>query len=236
VNYILSELSYLKEELMKVMRLLILTSLVVIAAATGSRAADFRAGLLVGYTGGLGFRASGMVSNFAAGFPLGLEAGVTFTSLDPGRAPESRRIFINDATNGTPEKSGSRWDLRLDFLHRVRMLGLNDASLFAGVRHSRFTANFKFVGGNEDFDVTSNQWGVGFGLRAAFPVSQRLSFVLSGGVDWYFSGTLYGHDTSYSPDGETVNGRHNYTFSDADEAVNQPTLLPVGLFGLTYSF
>jgi hypothetical protein len=30
--------------------------------------------------------------------------------------------------------------------------------LYVGLRHSRFKANFKFVGGNEDFDVTSTHW------------------------------------------------------------------------------
>ena len=113
---------------------------------------------------------------------------------------------------------------------------MKNAYVFAGVRNSMFTANFRFIGGNEDFDVTSNQWGVGAGLRTAFPISRNVSFVMSGGLDWYLSSTLTGHDTSYSPDGESVNGRNDYTFTDADEAVNQPKLHPVGMIGISYSF
>ena len=45
---------------------------------------------------------------------------------------------------------------------------------------------------------------------------------------------LTGHDTSYSPDGDDVNPRKDYTYSDADRAVGQPTWRPVALVGLLY--
>ena len=37
---------------------------------------------------------------------------------------------------------------------------LSHAYVFAGPRYGSFTGNFKFIGGNEDFDVTSSHWGL----------------------------------------------------------------------------
>lgn len=62
----------------------------------------------------------------------------------------------------------------------------------------------------------------------------RTSLVLSGGGEYFFSGRLTGHYTSYSPDGDDVNPREDYDYSDADDAVGQPTWRPVALFGVRY--
>jgi hypothetical protein len=91
-----------------------------------------------------------------------------------------------------------------------------------GPRYAMFTGNFNFIGGNEDFDITSRQWGFGIGLEGDFAMGPRTDFVILGGVEWFADGDLEGHDTVYAPDGETVNGRADYTFDDADAAVNQP--------------
>ena len=101
-------------------------------------------------------------------------------------------------------------------------------------RYASFKGNFKFIGDNEDFDVTSNHWGVGAGLEAGFPISKRINFVLLTGFDYYSSATLYGHDTSYSPNGEDSNPREDYQYSDADKAVNQPNFEPRIMLGFSY--
>jgi hypothetical protein len=191
---------------------------------------------MTGYNGGLGVAFSGAASNFAAGFPLAVEFSIRHTRLEPGSPERARRIFINDAENGTPQKSGWMWDMQLDFLHRASLLRIKDAYLFAGIRRSLFTANFRFVGGNEDFDVTTNQWGIGGGVKAAFPMGGNVSFVVKTGLDYYFSSTLYAHDTSYDPAGTSVNGKHDYTYSDADAVVNQPKFEFSGMFGISYGF
>ena len=198
-----------------------------------AEARDFKASILGGYNGGGGFRGTVMVSKFAQGFPLALEAGLGYSWRDGGDPLAARHIFINDNTNGTPEESAWVWDVRLDFLYKVSLLGLRDAHLFAGPRFSMFTADFIYVGGNEDFEVTSNQWGIGLGAKATFPISQRLGFTMLAGFDYFFSATLEGHDTSYSPDGTSVNGRENFTYSDADAAINQPKFQPVLMLGLS---
>jgi hypothetical protein len=201
---------------------------------SSSTAGDFNASLLGGYNGGGGLRGTLQASNFAQGFPLALEAGIGYSWREPGNPEAARKIFINDNTDGTPEESGWMWDFRLDFLYKVNILGLRDARLFAGVRYSMFTADFKYVGGNEDFEVSSNQWGIGVGARTTFPIGQKVGFTILAGVDNFFASTLEGHDTAYSPDGTAVNGREGYSYSDADAAIHQPKFQPVFMIGLTY--
>ena len=124
----------------------------------------------------------------------------------------------------------------------VVALGLERSPVLAAINESiaaekrKLTANFKFIGGNEDFDVTSNQWGLGIGLEGYFNITQNLQFVLAGGVDYFFAATLSGHDTKYSPDGDDVNPRNDYTYDDADDAINQLSWEPRAIIGLSYWF
>lgn len=60
--------------------------------------------------------------------------------------------------------------------------------------------------------------------------------VLRGGLDYYAPGTLYGHDTAYSPDGQNVNPRDGFGWSDADAAIEQPGLVGRVMAGLRYRF
>ncbi len=196
----------------------------------------FSGGLELGYYGGAGFQAFGMVSNVAAGLPMNLRLAMGYTSVQPGLSAEARQVFINDATNGIPEKKGRQLDFRFDMLYPVKILNLPRAYLFGGPRHARFVANFKYVGGNEDFDVTSNQWGVGGGFESYFAMSPRFDLVFHLGIDYYFESTLTGHDTRYSPDGDDSNGRDGYTYDDADNAIAQPKIEPRLMLGFAYNF
>ena len=116
------------------------------------------------------------------------------------------------------------------------MLSLPRAFVVGGVRYSRFRGNFKYVGGNEDFDVKSSHWGIGASLQSHFAMGGRFDLVLDGGLDYFFSSRLSGHDTSYDPDGTAVNPREDYTYTDADAAIGQPKLRPVLMLGGSYRF
>lgn len=207
-----------------------------VLAVTGARSAEFSGSAQVGYNGGPAFRLGGMVSQFAQGFPLSVELAVGYATMDPGDPLKARRIFINDNTNGTPEESGHAWDVRLDFLYRPGFTGMQALSFLAGVRRSMFMGDFRYVGGNEDFEVTSNQWGVGLGARGDFPISRTVDLVVSAGFDYYFKSALTGHDTEYNPQNENVNDRQGYTFSDADAAIHQPGFEPMGMIGISVGF
>lgn len=196
----------------------------------------FRGGLVTGYYGGAGFHASIRASNFAQNFPLDFRFGIGYNKVEPGVPEAARQVFINDTTNGTPQESGHMWDFRLDLMRQVRWFNLKRAYLYGGPHHSRFTAHFEYVGGNEAFDITARQWGIGSGLDNFFALSPRVDLVLTSGFDYFFGGKLSGHDTSYSPSNENVNPREGYEYSDADKAVNQPKLELRLMFGLAYRF
>lgn len=199
-----------------------------------SYAREFSVGALAGTNGGPGFQLQGNVDELAQGFPFIMKFAVNYATRDAGDPAKARKIFINDATNGTPEEKGRTWDFRLDFLYKVTWFSWQRFYIYGGPRLVHFIGNFKYIGGNEDFDITSKQWGFGLGLEKFYAMSRRIDLVLTGGCDYYAKSTLTGHDTSYSPNGETVNGRKEYSFQDADKAVNQPGLVPRLLIGINY--
>jgi hypothetical protein len=196
----------------------------------------FSGGFNMGYNTGLGFQGNLTVSNFAQDFPFSARIAIEYTSVDPGNPEKARMIFINDATNGVPEKSGYVWDFRMDFLYPVQIFSFRRSFLFAGPRYSQFTANFEFIDGNEFFNINSSQWGMGFGAQSNFLLTHRLDLVFTSGVDYYFLSMIEGHDTSYSPDGEIINGRRDYTYIDADRAINQPKIVFKFMMGFNYYF
>lgn len=196
-------------------------------------------GLKSGYNSGLGFQTNITLYDFVKDMPLHLRLELGYTSFNPGIAADARRIFINNATNGTPEKKGQSMDYRLDFL--IPFDFLNDSFLKVGPRYSNFKANFNYIGGNENFDVTSNQWGFGVGAGNFFEINEKLNLEVNLGFDYFLNNTLKGHDTSYSPDDENINPRDDnqngnveFTFEDADDAVNQPKYMPHLMIGVNY--
>jgi hypothetical protein len=78
--------------------------------------------------------------------------------------------------------------------------------------------------------------GLGAGLEGYFDISDRFQFVIGGGVDYFFDAELTGHDTTYSPDGDHVNPRDDYTYDDARDAVNALGLEGRAVIGISYRF
>jgi hypothetical protein len=197
-------------------------------------AVDLGASGMLGYQQGVGIRATGEASRLIPDAPLGLSFSVAYVFMDPGNAEAARSIFINDATNGTPETSGQTWTLGLNAIWYLRVPGTENFGIVLGPRFSAFSGRFHYVGGNEDFTVTTEEWGVGTGVQCSVPLSPHWGIALSAGFDWYPSATLYGHDTSYSTNGTIVNGRNAYAWSDANAAVNQPQYVPSILIGVSW--
>jgi hypothetical protein len=196
-------------------------------------------GLQGGYNGGLGFQPQFTIYNLTKDVTMHLRFAVGYTFMNAGDALEARRIFINNNTNGTPEKSATNLDFRMDFLLPVTLL--NNSYINFGPRYSSYKADYKFIGGNEFFDVTSHQWGLGAGLGNFFKINDSLLLEISAGADYYLPSTLTGHDTSYSPDNENINPRNDnqnnnepFTYEDADSAINQPSIMPRLMLGVVY--
>jgi hypothetical protein len=206
-------------------------------------AADLRWDVLVGtsvpkfFHAGLGARGEVLAYDLFHGVPLGFSFGLGYTRIDPGDALLARKVFINQNTNGTPEKSGYFLDLKLDAVWFLKVKGYQRVGIFAGLRHDMFRGDFRYVGGDEDFEVTADDWGLGIGARGELRLSGRLSLVGSVGLDFYPVSTLYGHDATYSSSGGATNARDNgdgytYGWKDASKAINQPRLMPSLMVGL----
>lgn len=208
---------------------------------TSNQDSKFTLGFFSGYNRGLAFNLNFTALKPIESLPLHFRFGLGYTSLDPGNSADARRIFINNATNGVPEEKGKSFDYRLDFMWKSNILNLEESYIVFGPRYSSFTANFNYIGGNEDFDVTSKQFGLGIGAETQFKISSKFNLVAAIGLDYFFNNTLKGHDTSYSPDDDNVNPREDnqnnntqFTYSDANKAIKQPSLMPRVLLGIVY--
>lgn len=201
----------------------------------------FSASIITGYNRGFGIQASLTAYQLSRNFPFKLRFGMGYTLLDPGNAADARRIFINDATNGVPEKKGRSTDFRLDFMMPKQIFGVSNSFIVFGPRFSTFSGHFDYVGGNEVFDVTSHQWGVGGNIEHHFKITRNIDFEIAYGLDSYFPSTLTGHDTSYSPNNDNVNPENDnqnngepFTYRDADKAIRQPMFMPRVMAGLEF--
>lgn len=182
----------------------------------------FSFGIMTGYTRNFGINVSGTISEFSYDIPLTIKLSAGYNFRDAGNPWDARKIFINDNTNGDPDKSGHAIDFRLDFAFPVNLLAIRKSLLYVGPRYSMTTSTFEFIGGNEFFDITASQFGLGTGLDLYFGINPSLSFVVSGGFDYYFGSKVGGHDSFYMPDGTDINGRQGYTYEDAAKSVNLP--------------
>ena len=205
------------------------------------RESNFALGFSTGYNRGLGFQISVTALQPLVNLPVQIRLGIGLTSMDPGNSADARRIFINNATNGVPEEKARSFDYRIDFMLDSDFINSDDSKIVFGPRYSSFKANFKYVGGNENFDVTSKQIGLGLGYESQFKMSDKLNLLAAVGLDYFFNSTLTGHDTSYSPDNDNVNPRNDnanenvqFTYKDANDAIKQPSMMPRVLIGIVY--
>jgi hypothetical protein len=210
-------------------------TLAICVALAGTAAADtFEAGVAAGWNVGPGLDASGTFENFTRDVPLSARLTVGYHGVEAGDPYAARRVFINDNTNGDPEKSGSAWLFRFDLLLPAFRVGGHPVHAFAGPRHARHSASFNYVGGNENFDVTSNPWGLGVGVESRFAMGTTTAFFAQAGFDWYGKSKLEGHDTAYLPSGDDVNPRDGYTWTDADAAIGQPRWEILAMMGVRF--
>jgi hypothetical protein len=201
----------------------------------------FSGSISAGYNRGFVVHADIATVNLAKESSFRLRFGAGYTVLNPGNALDARRIFINNNTNGTPEKKGGSFDIRIDFMLPRIVFGISPSYLVVGPRFSTFKGDFKYVGGNEDFEVRSHQWGIGAGFENYFKMTSKFNLVISYGLDFYAPSTLTGHDTSYSPDNDNVNpARDNkngdvlFRYGDANRAIRQPFIMPHIMLGINF--
>lgn len=197
---------------------------------------------MAGLNRGFGLGTNLLFHDLSSEFHLDIRLGLGYTWLNPGNSSDARRVFINNATNGTPEKKGHNLDFRFDFIKPITFMGNENSYAFFGPRYSFFKGNFKYVGGNEDFDITSAQFGLGGGFESHYSITKQLKLVFTGGLDYFLPGKLQGHDTAYYPDDDNVNARTNndtdvlFDYNDADDAIDQPKWMPRLMVGIQWDF
>jgi hypothetical protein len=175
--------------------------------------------------------------------PVSFEGEVGHSWTNPGDAALARDVFINNTDTGDEDsqKDGSVWDVGLNAVYPLNQTyGPVKFFVFGGPRYAHFDGHFEYVGGNEDFDVIANSWGLGGGLRGIMPLSQHFSAVLQLGIDYYWPTSIYGHDATYYPNNSNINARqldntgYTFTYADAANAVNVPRIRPRVMIGLQF--
>jgi hypothetical protein len=194
------------------------------------------AGIDTGYWAGLGGAAQFSVLELTDQLPIGLHAHVGFFYVfDPGNAEDARQVFINDNQGGTVEKWGRNIIIGVDVSYLIVETDEFELMALAGPRFTSFSGEFEFVGDNENFDVTSNQWGGGVGAALDLAIAPRMIVRFIAGLDYFFPSKLEGHgEYSYTPDGVDDNPRDSYKWADADKAINQPALTPRAAVGVHF--
>jgi hypothetical protein len=196
------------------------------------QAGDFIGGVNLGTEAGFGVHLHGTFRNFTQDLPLSARFTFGYHSANAGDPYAARRVFINNNTNGTPEDSAKYLQGRFDLVFPVLSLGNQKVFMFAGPRLAKYTAEFIYVGGNEDFEVKTSPWGAGFGLETYFAINHRTDFMIQLGLDHFLKSDLEGHDTTYTADGDHINPREDYDWDSANEAVDQPETEILAMIGI----
>ncbi len=218
---------------------LLTCSLLLIFTFTSFGQSKKSVGITTGYNRGFGINANFTFIDVAQGLHGNIRFSFGYNRLEPGKADDARRIFINNATNGVPKKKGKSFDYRVDYMMPHSFFNLKKSYLIFGPRYSSFTANFNYVGGNENFDVTTKQWGLGIGAENYFKMTSKFDLVFATGLDYFFNTTLKGHDTEYSPNNDNINPRNDnqnnrqFKYRDANKAIKQPQFMPRIMVGVS---
>lgn len=193
--------------------------------------------LSVGFNSDMGVYMGLRLDDFSTSTPISFTArGGYIYQKDPGDATEARKIFINDNGGGNIEKYGESYNIALEvgytwLQNKNFSLDLSVAGIL-----DYYNANFAYIGDNEAFTVKTSAYGLGGGITLKVPITSTNNyFVIKTGMEYYFKSTIEAHGTyTYTPDETDDNPRDDYTYSDADEVINQPEMNVYVLLGVIY--
>lgn len=179
----------------------------------------------VGYYGDTGVSIALRLEENSRDFPFFVQArGGYIYQTDPGNATDARQIFINDNTGGNIEKYGESYLIALDLGWKWKTFEKISIEFTLSGLWNYYSANYSFIGNNEAFTVTTKPFGLGAGAALRLPLSDsRTSLLIKGGVEYFPKAQLNAHGTYYyTPEGKDDRPRNDFTYEDADAAVNQP--------------
>jgi len=191
-----------------------------------------------GYYGDLGAGLAVRLEEPDAGFPLFIQArGVYVYQTNPGDATEARHIFINDNEGGNVEKYGESYVLALDLGFKWKEFDRVSVEFLLSGLWNYYQAHYAFIGNNEAFTVSTAPLGVGAGAALRMPMGESPnSLLVKGGAEYFPKTRLDAHGTFfYTPDGTDDRPRNDYTYEDADAAVNQPEFRLYLQVGILYA-
>jgi hypothetical protein len=205
------------------------------AVVASAGAVEFFEEVRVGYGNDYAVELGLRMAGFSPDFPLMVRAsGGYIRQVAAGNAEDARAIFINDGTAGSPTERGESWFYGVGVGYTILDRGSFQVVAFGLGRQNIYNAYFTFIGGNEAFYVTTTQFGLGGGAELLFGGGdEKVNFSLNGGVEYYFRSRIDSHGTFfYTPDGTDSRPRNDYTYEDADAAINQPVLRPFATFAV----
>ena len=198
--------------------------------------------LMAGYYKGPSVSGTIGLSDVFDKVPVGFETDLGYSWTPAGDGTMARKVFINQNTGGDEDEqsSGGVLDFGLNATYPLNQTyGPVKFFVFGGPRYSHYDVRWDYVGGDEDFDIVANSWGLGGGVRGIMPLGKGFSAVMQLGVDYYFPTSIYGHDATYYPNDSNVNARNNgagytYTYADAVNSTTVPRLRPRVMVGIKF--
>jgi hypothetical protein len=191
--------------------------------------------ITLGYGQDLAVNMALRVEDSSPGFPLFVQGRLGYIyQKDPGNAELARQIFINDNQGGTIQKYGESYLVAMDLGWKAAYFEKFSLEIILSGLWNHYRANFSFLGNNEAFTVKTSPYGVGLGAAMRLPLSNRgSSLMVKSGMEYYPKALIDSHGTFfYTPDGNDDQPRNDFTYKDADGAINQPEfrfLIQVGI-------
>lgn len=198
------------------------------------------AGLYTGFSGQLA-----VVAEDLPGLPLGLRLGVGFASTD---ALDDNYDMGGGTKWGTEKKNlelsewGQNVTVSLDVLYKLTQVQGISVAPYLGVRYNMFSGGYtdpkNKKSGVKSETYSSNAFGFGLGVRAAYPVMPNLSLVGDVGVDYYLQACIQGTQVDDAGNSTTSTFCPSDSgYKSANEFVTQPDGLVLKLrLGVAYRF
>jgi len=213
---------------------------------TAAMAQKFSVEAGAGFYGELGGQLALVVEDLAPGLPLGVRLGAGFATsdaLDDGVELAPGTKWGDYKKNNKLNEWGQNVTLSLDVLYKLGgQMGLPvELAPYLGVRYNLFSGGFSDpennLPGTKSYTVTSNQLGLGAGVRLAYPLMSNLSLVGDLGVDYYLNACFSGEVVDDSGGKTTSTTCPKDTgYDNLDKFVTQPNWVFKLRLGAAYRF
>lgn len=199
------------------------------------------AGFYTGFSGQLA-----VVAEDLPGLPLGLRLGVGFAStdaLDDNYKVDGTKKWGDVKKDSDFSEWGQNVTVSLDVLYKLTQVQDISVAPYLGVRYNMFSGGYTDPKDDKSSGVkpvtySSNAFGFGLGVRAAYPVMPNLSLVGDVGADYYLQACI--QETRVDDAGKSTSHTvcpSNSDYKDRNKFVTQPDGWVLKLrLGVAYRF